>query len=65
MAFGLIEGRIVGMFDEYRADLEREHARTVNDIQDEEQLIAAINRSTEDDREEIENILKKPHSPNY
>ena len=35
MAFGLIEGRIVAMYNEYSADLEREHARTTADIKNE------------------------------
>ena len=65
MAFSLIEGRIVAMYSEYRADLERESARTVNDVQNEEQLIEAINQSAENDRQEILDALKKPHSSLY
>lgn len=53
MAFGLIEGRIIAMYNEYRADIEREKARTANDVQNEEQLLEAINQSVENDRAEI------------
>lgn len=65
MAFSLIEGRLVAMYNEHRADIEREKARSTNDIQDEQQLIEAIQRSAEQDREKIGEALKKPHSPFY
>jgi|JI61114BRNA_FD_contig_31_2863334_length_421_multi_3_in_0_out_0_1 hypothetical protein len=51
IAFSLIEGRIAAMYNEYRADLEREKARTANDVQSEEQLIEAINQASKNDQE--------------
>lgn len=65
LVFVLVQRFIFPLYNEYKADMEREAQRTAADHLNEEQLLARIQTTSSQDKNEIEESLKKPHSKHY